>query len=136
MKKGFTLLELLIVVIIVGILAGIALPQFFRAAERARASEGVNALGVIRSSLLRYYSERGALTANLNDLDVEMPTFKYFNAPTLAAVVLYTGGAANMASIVRNAVNAGAYSGYTLTIQQNGTITCTAGVGGRCPSGF
>ncbi|MCM8773787.1 MAG: prepilin-type N-terminal cleavage/methylation domain-containing protein [Candidatus Omnitrophica bacterium] len=136
MKKGFTLLELLIVVIIVGILAGIALPQFFRAAERARASEGVNALGVIRSSLLRYYSERGALTNSLTDLDVEMPTFKYFNAPTLASVAPYTGGTTPMASIVRNTTNAGAYNGYTLTIQQNGTITCSPAAGSRCPSGF
>ena len=42
MKRAFTLIELLIVVIIVGVLMSIALPKYQRAVERARALEGVH----------------------------------------------------------------------------------------------
>lgn len=74
-SSGFTLLELLMVVIIIAILASIALPQFLRVAERARASEALAILGAMRSSEIRYKAQSPAsiFTGALNELDVDLP---------------------------------------------------------------
>jgi prepilin-type N-terminal cleavage/methylation domain-containing protein len=46
-RKGFTLLELLVVIIIVGVLAAVAMPALFRNIERARSTEALTAFGII-----------------------------------------------------------------------------------------
>jgi general secretion pathway protein G len=53
-KKGFTLVEILIVVIILGILAAIVIPQFTQASTEARISNLKTNLQTIRSQLLLY----------------------------------------------------------------------------------
>ena len=55
--KGFTLMELLIVVIIIGILAALAIPQYTKTIERAHWAEAIDNLGQIRSAEIRYYAE-------------------------------------------------------------------------------
>lgn len=133
MKKGFTLLELLMVVIIVGILASIAIPQFFKVAERARASEGANVLGAVRSAQLRYYSEHGKLTGALTDLDVDTANLKFFAAPGCTAST-YAGGTEIIGTIVRNGTSNPGFGGYTLTVYGNGDTKCSGGT--KCPAGF
>ena len=54
-KKGFTLLELIIVIIIVGVLASLALTRFFLVVERARTVEAVSNIKIIRQSVERCY---------------------------------------------------------------------------------
>jgi prepilin-type N-terminal cleavage/methylation domain-containing protein len=49
--KGFTLVEILVVIIIVGVLASVALPSLFRNIEHSRAAEALNTLGIIQRSL-------------------------------------------------------------------------------------
>ena len=55
--KGFSLIELLAVVAIIGILAGIALPQYQKAVEKSRAAEGVVQAKAIRDGILLHFQE-------------------------------------------------------------------------------
>lgn len=57
-KKGFTLIELMIVILIVGILVTIAYPSYQEHVARARRADGQTALLDLASRLERYYSEQ------------------------------------------------------------------------------
>ena len=58
-QKGFTLIELMIVVAIIGILAAIAIPNFLRFQLRARSSEGKTNIAAIRTAQESYQAEFG-----------------------------------------------------------------------------
>ncbi len=55
-RRGFTLIETLIAVVILGILANIAVPVSWRMRDRATAAAVVADLGIIREALLDYYA--------------------------------------------------------------------------------
>ena len=70
MSKGFTLIELLVVVLIIGILSAVALPQYTRAVEKARATELITALNTLEKAVDIYVLANGYQTVNLEDLDM------------------------------------------------------------------
>lgn len=113
-KKGFTLMELIFAVVIVGVLAGLAIPRFSHTIEKSRSAEAIHILETLRNAQEVYKLENnGAYAALVDDLDVTIPASRNFQAPTVAA-------ADPVASIDRNA---GGYQ-YTLTIDADGTVNC------------
>jgi prepilin-type N-terminal cleavage/methylation domain-containing protein len=74
MKKGFTLLELIVVVIIIGILATLGFTQYVKMVEKGRTAEAKTTLGQIRSAQMAYYLEYGAYTPTFTNLIVDSPT--------------------------------------------------------------
>lgn len=62
-RTGFTLIELIAVIVVLAILAGVALPKYFDYAAQARESSCKGALGGVRSGIANFYANK-ALTTN------------------------------------------------------------------------
>ena len=72
--KGFTLIEVLVVVLIIGILAAIALPQYQKAVIRARFAEIETNLKTLLHAQDLYYLTHSQYPRSLSDLDIQIPS--------------------------------------------------------------
>lgn len=74
-NKGFTLLELLVVVLIIGILSAIALPQYKLVVEKSRMTEAITILRAIANAQDRFFMVNGryATSYEMDKLDIEIP---------------------------------------------------------------
>lgn len=62
-KKGFTLIELMIVVAIIGILAAIAIPAYSNYTKRSKMTEVTNAMGALGNACVETFQSRGTYPA-------------------------------------------------------------------------
>jgi len=71
-KKGFTLIELMIVVAIIGILAAVAIPAYSDYTKKAKLSEVTNAMGAVMSAFQNYVAESGQCPFNDGNIDLSV----------------------------------------------------------------
>lgn len=122
-KKGFTLLELIIVIIVIGILASIALPRFLRVTEKARTAEAKSSLSTLRSAQLRYIAQHGNYSTSINTTDAEIDE-KYFTISVPDPV----SAEGIVAQAQRNALDYSLQSvgaSYTISITDDGELNIT-----------
>lgn len=91
--KGFTLIELMMVVAIIGLLATIAIPKFSNLIRRSKEAGTLANLGSVRSALTLYYSNtEGAYPINLSILEgiyiEKIPTVWTYDHGTLSSPVV------------------------------------------------
>lgn len=78
-KSGFTLLEIIIVIIIIAILASVGLPKFTQMTNQAKANEGLMAIPAIKSSMEQCYLMSNNTYAGCTPDSALDDNFKYFN---------------------------------------------------------
>lgn len=106
-SKGFTLIELIIVIVIVGILALVAIPRYFANVEKARKAEALSSMRAIREAIMGYYAANNAqpsansfpITVTIdgeNVMVVERPSSSNFNYSYTAATITATHSGAGI----------------------------------------
>lgn len=77
-RLGFTLIEILVVVLLVGILASFSVPMFLRSVEESRSAEATTNLGDYIMAQETHFMHYGTYADNPDILDVGIKEFKYF----------------------------------------------------------
>ena len=126
-QKGFTLIELMIVVAIIGILAAIAIPAYQDYTIRAQVTEGLNLAADLKAGVAEQFAQTGAWPANNLALGLTaVKSGKYVSGVTVTTgtiQITYSSTAPNIANSNLN----GQILGLRPTISLNGDVIWNCG---------
>lgn len=132
-SAGFTIVETIVVVVIIGILVAVAIPNYRYVREKTMAAEGVQILESIRRAQWTYYYDEGGtqnFAGDLADLELNIPTPENFDAINDTHIDAATSPSAVVANVRR------ATGLFRLYISADGDIFCTGGGDTCCKIGY
>lgn len=115
-QGGFSLVELTIVVVILGVLATFAVPRFMRSVERSKAAEAFNYCENLMSSQGSYQGRNGEYAKKVADLDVTLTNPTYFTVGNITSSSWDTKWEIKLT----RAGSSGGYGAYTVVFDENG----------------
>ena len=118
-RRGFTLVELAVVIVIIGVLAAFGVPRFLKSVERSKAAEAFSYLAAIRSAQERYSAQNGTYATDVTALDIKFATPKYFDVGTPAAGSTSSLQDSWTLTLTRTGASSG-YGAYTVIFTQDG----------------
>jgi prepilin-type N-terminal cleavage/methylation domain-containing protein len=127
-RKGFTLVELAVVIVIIGVLAAFGVPRFLKSVERSKASEAFAYLSAVRAAQERYVAKEGKYATVVSALDINQSSLKYFKNSANGAVSSTTamdstgseGGVPSWKLTLIRDSSTSSYGQYTVVFTQNG----------------
>jgi prepilin-type N-terminal cleavage/methylation domain-containing protein len=127
-RKGFTLVELAVVIVIIGVLAAFGVPRFLKSVERSKASEAFAYLAAVRGAQERYIAKEGKYATTIGDLDIVQSSMKYFKesdgtTDVTGATTMTTtsaGGVPTWTLTLTRDTNTSSYGAYTVIFTQDG----------------
>ena len=138
MQKGFTLIELMIVVAIIGILAAVAIPAYQDYTIRAKVTEGLGLAGMAKTAVAETYSSKGA--APSNNASAGIATAASITGNSVASV---TVGASGLITILYKSTLGGSPTANAKSVMLKpafgaGGVTwdCTSNAGTSMPSKY
>jgi len=129
-QQGFTLIELMIVVAIIGILAAIAIPAYQDYTVRAKISEGIGLAAAAKTSVSEYFTSLGTMptTAALAGVNTAQST------PYVSSVAYVGAAGVGTITIAYRSTLSSGITAAANTIQFNGQGNSTSGVRWTCSS--
>lgn len=122
-RKGFTLVELAVVIVIIGVLAAFGVPKFLQSVEKSKATEAFNFWSSVQAAQERYIAQNGVYATwdgtGTSPLDIVLPTLQYFDPPTFTATQ-GSSGDSTWAGVLTRTSTSSSYGAYKVAWTQDG----------------
>src|SRR5262245_9785150 len=118
--KGFTFVELAVVIVIIGVLSAFGVPKFLQSVEKSKVTEAFDYLSAIQSAQARYLAQYPVYATLVVDLDLQLCTPPYFTADATIDTSKSTDSMPAWSLTLKRIKTSSSYGEYTVTWTQDG----------------